>query len=134
MNDTTSVGARRFRLVGSAAVLLSAALAGCVVAPLPRPYYGGPPAPVYGPGPGPAYGGEGEVVGVAPPPPQYEVIGVAPFVGAVWIGGYWGWSGGRHVWVPGRWDHGRPGYRYVPHRWEQSGRGWHQQPGHWQRG
>ena len=29
---------------------------------------------------------------VAPPPPQAEVIGVAPAPGYVWFGGYWGWD------------------------------------------
>jgi hypothetical protein len=41
----------------------------------------------------------------APPPPQSEVVGVAPYTGAVWVGGHWAWRPrfGRYVWVPGHW-------------------------------
>jgi hypothetical protein len=89
-----------------------AALAGCVVAPV-----GGYPA--------------GAVVTVPPPAPQYEVIGLAPFVGAVWFGGYWNWVGGSYAWVPGYWGRPRPGYRWVPPVWHRSGPGWRQSPGYW---
>src|SRR5258708_34600214 len=61
------------------------ALGGCVFAEPQGPYYAS------------------EVVTVAPPPPREEIIGVAPAVGYVWIGGYWGWTGGRHEWGTGRW-------------------------------
>ncbi len=90
-------------------------LSGCIVAPAPGYYYRGP------------------VVAVAPPPPQVEVVGVAPSPGYVWIGGYWNWVGGRHVWVPGYWGAGRPGYHWVPHGWVHAGGGWRMAPGHWAR-
>ena len=107
---------RRARLAcGLLAAALGAALAGCVVAPA---------QPVYA---------DGGPVMVAPPPPQGEIVGVAPYPGAVWIGGYWGWGGGRHTWVPGRWTAPRPGYGYVPHSWSRSGGSWRQQPGYWRR-
>jgi len=51
-------------------LLASATLGGCVVTA--RPVY------------------VGDTVMVAPPPPQEEVIGVAPTPGYVWFGGYWG--------------------------------------------
>lgn len=80
----------------------------------------------------PAY--VGETVMVAPPPPQPEVIGVAPAPGYFWIGGYWGWEGGRHVWLAGHWEPGRPGYYWVPHRWVPArGGGWRLAAGHWAR-
>lgn len=60
---------------------------------------------------------------VPPPAPYAEVIPAAPYPGAVWVGGYWGWSGGRHVWVPGRWAQPRPGYRWQARRWEPATRG-----------
>ena len=38
----------------------------------------------------------------APPPLLVEAPPPLPFVGAVWIGGYWCWQG-RWVWAAGRW-------------------------------
>jgi hypothetical protein len=72
-------------------------------------------------------------VNTAPPPPQVEVIGVAPQPGYVWIGGYWRWDGGRHVWVGGHWSAPRVGYRWVPHVWVREGGGWRLHEGHWAR-
>ena len=101
--------------------LLSLALAGCVVAPA-QPYYSGAPAQPY-------YAGA--PVMVAPPPPQVEVIGVAPVAGYIWIGGFWNWVGGRHVWVGGHWEAPRPGHHWVPHQWVSEGGGWRLHEGHW---
>ena len=56
-----------------------------------------------------------------------------PYAGAVWIGGYWGWRGGRHEWVGGRWEAGRPGYGWQPHRWVQHDNRWHLEGGGWVR-
>jgi WXXGXW repeat (2 copies) len=92
----------------AAALLASAALGGCVVAPLGYDGYGQPIA----------------YADVPPPAPYYEVQPALPFVGAVWLSGYWGWGGGRHVWVPGRWDHPRAGYNWQPHRWVPHGNRW----------
>ena len=75
---------RGIKTLAGIAVLSGALLGGCVVAPAPG-YYGG-----------------GAVVTVAPPAPQYEVVGVAPTPGFVWFGGYWNWVGGtsRVGWRP----------------------------------
>ena len=103
--------------------LATALLGGCIVAPLPQPMMGRP---------GPSYD-EGVVVDAAPPPPYMEAVPVAPFAGAVWIGGYWGWSGGRHRWVGGRWEQPRPGYAWRPHAWHQDGGRWRLHEGGWAR-
>lgn len=100
--------------LGAALLCATLGLAGCVVAP-------------------PYYGYAGEVVDVAPPPPQAEVYGAPPMAGHVWIGGYWNWVGHRHVWVPGRWAPPRHGHTWVPHRWEPVHGGWRGHPGHWRR-
>lgn len=118
-----NIPAPRFRRTRIAAVSLLAAafLSACVVAPAPRRV---------------AFPqGEVEVESTIPPPVPYtEVIPAPPFAGAVWISGYWGWSGGRHHWVPGRWTQPRPGYRWQPHHWEQGSRGgWHLRGGFWAR-
>ena len=104
----------------AASVFAALVLSACVVAPYrAQTAYADP-------------GGAVVVTDVAPPPAYVEQVpGVAPFAGAVWIGGYWGWSGGRHVWVPGRWDHGRPGYHWEPHRWENRGGHWELHGGRW---
>lgn len=95
-------------------------LSGCIVVPAHHAYGGAYAAPA------PAV-----VVVDAPPPPYAEMVPVAPYPGAVWIGGYWGWSGGRHTWVPGYYERPRPGYRYEPHRWESQGGRWHLRVGGW---
>lgn len=101
-------------LAGAAVSLATLGLTACVVAPLPG-YYGG------------------EVVGVAPPPPQVEYYGAPPLGGQIWLNGYWGWNGGRHHWVPGQWSAPRPGHRWHPHRWDRAQGGWRERPGHWER-
>ena len=75
----------------------------------------------------------GETVAVAPPAARVEEVGVAPGVGYVWIGGYWGWVGGRHEWVPGYWEHPHPGFVWEPHRWVQVNGGWRLRQGYWRR-
>ena len=108
----------RVAVLSSLAVL---SLSACVVAP----YY------PYGSS---GYSSAGEVVvDAAPPAPQVEVIPAIPFAGAVWIGGYWGWRGGRHYWAPGYWSQPRPGYYWRPHRWEPIGGRWAFRGGGWMR-
>ena len=114
-------GARRaLPLVASTLALLG--LSACVMVPAHRPYYGGGVsvgvgAPVYAP--------------IAPPAPQVEVVPALPYPGAIWIGGYWSWSSGRHVWVPGRYEAPRRGYYHEPQRWEPSARGGYELRGGW---
>jgi len=56
----------------------------------------------------------------APPPPQVEVITVAPGPDYYWAPGYWRWDGGW-VWVRGGWNF-RSGYGWRHRGWEH--RGW----------
>ena len=112
----------RFKLAAAALAALS--LSACVVAPYPahRVVYAEPVPDE-----------STVVVDVAPPAPYVEVVPAIPFAGAIWIGGYWGWYGGRHQWVPGRWDHPRPGYQWRPHAWVNQGGRWHLHAGGWVR-
>jgi len=71
-------------------------------------------------------------VETAPPPPRVEVRPPQP-PGAVWIPGYWQWSGRRHVWVGGRWSAPKAGMRWEADHWEHTGRTWHLVRGHWAR-
>ncbi|WHZ10443.1 MAG: hypothetical protein OJF60_000882 [Burkholderiaceae bacterium] len=100
-------------VAAAAALCLSA----CVVAP----------APV-------AYGEPAVVAPVAPPAPYAESITVAPAPGYIWIGGYWGWVGGRYMWRAGHWEAPRRGYHWVPRSWVAGPGGWHQRGGRWEGG
>lgn len=129
------------RVAHTATVLVCVcSLTACVVAPY-RGYGGyaggyggqrgyGQPVPPVGQG---SYDQAPIVVDVAPPAPYVEVIPVLPFLGALWIAGYWGWYGGRHQWVPGRYERPRPGYGWNAHSWVQQGGRWHLHGGGWAR-
>lgn len=96
--------------------LATATLSACVIAPAPYPS-----EPVV-------------VVRQPPPQPYAEVVPVAPYPGAIWISGYWGWTRNRHEWVPGHYERPRPGYHWQPHRWHQQPRGgWSLEGGVWSR-
>src|SRR5580698_9522280 len=86
---------------------------GCVVAVRPAP----PPVVYTTPEP------PGEVVvDQDPPAPQYEVVGVAPGPGFIWIGGYYHWYGGRWVWYRGHYERPpHPGAVWVRARYEFRG-------------
>jgi hypothetical protein len=66
-----------------------------------------------------------------PPPPMIVEAVPPPRVGFIWVGGYWGWGGTRHVWVPGRWVVEQPGYYWVHEGWERHGQGWRFRSGGW---
>jgi hypothetical protein len=102
-------------VAAGAAALVSvlAMTSGCVVAvrPVPAPVVYTQPA--YAEPPGEV------VVDTDPPPPQYEVVGVAPGPGFVWIGGYYHWYGGRWVWYRGHYERPpHPGAIWVGARYE----------------
>ncbi len=123
-------------LVGFAAVV---SLSACIIAPphprailrdLPPPY----PPPLPGVSQAPAQNYPGEVMAeVSPPQERYEVVPPLPFLGAIWIRGYWGWYSGRHVWVGGHYVRPVHGHRYVPHGWHSHGRRWVLRGGYWAR-
>jgi WXXGXW repeat (2 copies) len=92
------------------------------VAPAPSVAYEPVPPPV-----------EPVVVTVAPPAPIVEVRPAVPFAGAIWIPGYWQWSGVQHVWLAGRWSAPRPGFVWVGARWRHAGPQWRFEPGYWRR-
>jgi hypothetical protein len=115
MSTSLLFRSHRFGRAGLAMVASVLLLAACAEEVVERPRYGA------------------EVVTVAPPPPQVEVVGVAPHPGWVWEPGYWNWQGERHVWVAGTWVAPRPGYRWEPHAWVKEGKGWRLREGYWVR-
>ncbi|HJZ87397.1 MAG TPA: hypothetical protein VKN99_19620 [Polyangia bacterium] len=71
-------------------------------------------------------------VELAPPPQQVEAVPAPPYGGAVWIEGYWHWSGVRYIWIGGHYERPRPGWIWVPHRWARAPRGhWRYHAGYW---
>jgi hypothetical protein len=87
------------------------------------------PGVVYQPPPPP---GRPEIVETAPPQPIEEVRPAAPFPDALWIPGYWDWSGVRYVWVAGRWSARPQGYAWEDYRWKHRRDGkWEHKHGHW---
>jgi hypothetical protein len=100
--------------VGAAALVsVLALMSGCVVAVRPAPVVYSEPMYTQ-----PA----GEVVVDSdPPPPQYEVVGVAPGPGFIWVGGYWHWNG-RWVWYGGHYARPpHPGAVWIHARYEWHG-------------
>jgi len=68
----------------------------------------------------------------APPSPRRVRIPPRPIPRAVWIGGYWRWTGDRYDWRDGYWDRRPPhGKVWRPGRWVHTKRGWYWEPGHW---
>jgi hypothetical protein len=117
-------------------IAAASALSACIVVPGPPRvvYRDAPSAPPPQQGQAPQQYPQDVVVDVPPPAPQYEVIPVVPFLGAIWIGGHWGWYGGRHNWIGGYYARPQYGYRYVPRRWEPHGGGrWSLRGGYWGR-
>ncbi len=74
-----------------------------------------------------------ETVVATPPPPVIVESVPAPRPGFLWIAGYWGWFGQRHIWYPGHWEHDRPGFVWVRPTWVAHGHGWRFERGHWRR-
>jgi len=70
-------------------------------------------------------------VGWAPPPLLVEVPPPSPFMGAVWVGGYWVWQG-NWVWAHGHWmGPPRPDYVWVHPYYEHRGDAVIFIDGHW---
>lgn len=68
----------------------------------------------------------------APPPPLRPRIPPRPAATAIWIGGYWRWSGVDFVWVDGFWERRPPvGRVWVRDKWIHTNRGWYRRPGRW---
>jgi hypothetical protein len=68
------------------------------------------------------------------PPPPREVVTVRPAPQAIWISGYYSYTGrgNRYEWVPGHWEVPPPRYRsYVHPRWERKGGNYVYFRGYW---
>ncbi len=69
-----------------------------------------------------------------PPPPEREVIVERPAPDAIWVRGYWAYTGEgrRYVWVAGHWEAPQPQYRtFVQPHWSRQGDGYVYVQGYW---
>ena len=72
----------------------------------------------------------GIVVSGPPPAIREEQPTTAPSQAAVWVSGYWHWTGASYTWIPGHWDAAPPGARWYAPRYVQGTDGrYYYQPG-----
>ncbi|MGA3006788.1 MAG: hypothetical protein ABSE59_02735 [Opitutaceae bacterium] len=114
MNPNSSLAKQNRRILWPAGFALGLSLlAGCIVEPRHRGYYGPPPPPP----------GEAVIVQVAPPAPMVETIPPQPSIYHVWCPGHWRYNGG-YYWAPGHWEVPPRGYgRWIAPHWEPRGDG-----------
>ncbi len=55
----------------------------------------------------------GVVVSGPPPAPVREDRPAPPASNAVWVSGYWHWTGMQYAWIPGHWDAPPPGSTWA---------------------
>jgi hypothetical protein len=82
----------------------------------------GPPAQPYG-----------MAVAAPPPRPLVEVQSPGSDPHALWIPGYWHWTGIQYAWIPGHWEVGPPGARWRTPRYTVREGVYFYQPGGWAR-
>lgn len=71
-------------------------------------------------------------VKVAPPPKPEVIRPTKPSSKAVWIDGYWSWTGLDYTWAKGYWTMNAPkGQSWKPGQWIETERGWYRRPGCW---
>jgi hypothetical protein len=73
----------------------------------------------------------GVAVGGPPPPPLSEVRPAPPSAQAVWIAGYWHWTGMQYTWIPGHWELERPGVKWRGPRYTIRDGVYFYEPGGW---
>lgn len=76
----------------------------------------------------------GIAVGSPPPEPMQEIRPPPPQnAPAIWIAGYWHWTGVQYAWIPGHWENPPPGTRWrAPHYLLRDGTYFYE-PGGWTR-
>jgi hypothetical protein len=72
----------------------------------------------------------GIVVSGPPPTPREEIRSAPQSPGALWVSGYWHWTGASYTWIPGHWEVAPPGSRWYGPRYVQGNDGrYYYQPG-----
>ena len=76
----------------------------------------------------------GIVVAGPPPAPREEIRSAPQSPSAVWVSGYWHWTGASYTWVPGHWEVAPPGARWYAPRYVQGPDGrYYYEPGNYRR-
>lgn len=73
----------------------------------------------------------GMVVNGPPPAPVAEVRTAAPSPDAVWIEGYWHWTGLQYTWIPGHWESPPVGTLWQAPRYSTTNGVYLYEPGAW---
>jgi hypothetical protein len=68
-----------------------------------------------------------------PPEPRVVPRPPIPYPHAVWVDGYWDWTGQQYVWRDGHWTAPHPGMHWRDTHWQRFGDGWVRVPGQWVR-
>ncbi len=70
----------------------------------------------------------------SPPALLVELKGPPPSRDAVFIPGFWSWTGARWAWVGGTWSAPLPGSTWVEGAWKSGAGGFQWKPGRWRKG
>jgi hypothetical protein len=68
-----------------------------------------------------------------PPEPMREPRPPPPDAQAVWVAGYWHWSGMQYTWIPGHWENAPPGASWHAPRYSVRDGTYFYEPGSWSR-
>jgi hypothetical protein len=71
------------------------------------------------------------VVSGPPPSPVDEAPSSRPAPQAIWVTGYWHWTGMQYTWIPGHWDTPPPGHRWRAPRYSLHDGVYVYEPGGW---
>ncbi len=75
----------------------------------------------------------GIVVSGPPPQPMQDTRPPPPNPRAVWVAGYWHWTGMQYTWIPGHFEEAPPGAQWhAPHYVIRDGTYFYE-PGGWRR-
>ena len=75
----------------------------------------------------------GVAVSGPPPEPMREAPPPAPDAQAVWVAGYWHWSGMQYTWIPGHWENAPAGASWRAPRYSIRDGNYFYEPGGWSR-
>src|SRR5258708_2899999 len=73
----------------------------------------------------------GVAVTAPPPEPVSETPPERPGPEAVWVAGYWHWTGMQYTWIPGHWEKAPPGARWRAPRYSLREGTYFYEPGGW---